>query len=124
MTSIPYGPALPVKTTTTAAENIKKGNGVSVGDTVFIAAEDKTTVANTATEVSVWASPMVLRGAPKEAAAASRAWSRGDKLYWDEADQRWSDDSSGNKLAGIALEPATTTATTGDVFYPGPVVQT
>ena len=121
MSSFPYAEAFPVRTRTTAAETIEKGNGVvaEASGSVFIAAERVITVANTDAVVSCWAAPMLIRGAPKES-GTGRAWADGDKLYWDEAGQRWSDDATGNIIAGIAAADAAAAATTGDVIYVGP----
>ena len=124
MPSFPYGEAAPFMTETTAAENIKKGHGVVIqdSDTVVIAAEDKTTEAGTATEISCWASPMVIRGIPRNTGDA--AWVVGEKVYWDQANQRCSKTAGTLKLMGIVYAAAATAATTGDIYYPGPIVQT
>ena len=123
MPRFPYQDVLPVTTQTVAAETIKKGDGVLVGDSVFIAAEDKQTVAATDFTISCWAAGQVIEGVPRRVADA--AWTRGAKIYWDPAANHYSSTSGGvRELAGIALAATTSGATVGNIYYPGPIVQT
>ena len=121
MPRFPYQDVLPVTTQTTAAETIKKGDGVVVGDSVFIAAEDKQTVAATDFTISCWAAGQVIEGVPRRVADA--AWTRGAKIYWDSANNHYTNVATGHELAGIARAATTGGATVGDIYYPGPIVQ-
>lgn len=56
-------------------------------------------------------------GADKLGATASQAWTRGDRLYYDATNKRWTKSSTGNgNRVGIAWSAALTAATSGDVL--------
>jgi predicted RecA/RadA family phage recombinase len=58
-----------------------------------------------------------LRGVISHAKAASQAWTVGAKVYWDDTNKVFTTTSSGNTLAGIAVEAVGSGAgeTTGKV---------
>lgn len=45
--------------------------------------------------------------------ATGQAWAVGDRVYWDDTNDQFTTTSTGNTLAGVAIEAATATATTG-----------
>jgi predicted RecA/RadA family phage recombinase len=55
-------------------------------------------------------------GVIEYAKVSAQAWTAGQKIYWDNGNSQFTTASSGNTLAGIAMEPAANPSSTGIVF--------
>lgn len=56
------------------------------------------------------------------AKTTTEAWTKGQKLYWDNTNSKFTTTATANTLAGVAAEDALAADTTGDVYITNPLV--
>jgi hypothetical protein len=66
-------------------------------------------------KVACYVHGKIFRGVAKEA-ATGKTWVQGQTIYWDNANSKFTGDSTGGVQCGIAIAAATAGATTGDIL--------
>jgi predicted RecA/RadA family phage recombinase len=79
---------------TAPAGGVVSGRGTKIGDLVVIA---------TVTAAAGARFNGLTEGVISHAKVGSQAWSEGDRLYWDEANKRFTKTAAGNTFAGYAV---------------------
>lgn len=95
------------------AAAVVAGNLVALGDTLGVC---QLTTAGAGTTVLGMPGAARYDEAPKHGTPANQIWAQGDKLYWDEANSRFTKTEAGNKLAAIARVAAASPDLVGSVI--------
>lgn len=99
-----------VLTLTAPAGGVTSGNGYKIGEIFVVAADDAAAAAAFEGQLTgVFA-------LPKE---TGTAWTEGQRLYWDDTNDRVTTAASGNMPIGVASEAATSGASVGNVRLDG-----
>jgi predicted RecA/RadA family phage recombinase len=96
--------------TLTAPYAVVSGAGAKIGSIIGIATK---AIANGAT------GEFAVTGVWSHAKVSAQAWTEGAKVYWDDAAKNFTTTSSGNTLAGVAVEAAGNPSATGKVRLNG-----